>query len=67
MIRLQKYSENSKLPNIFLFLDILFPKLNKIKAAKPLKLRRLSDFPVLYQSIVLSDFPVLRNLDGFPV
>lgn len=47
MIRLQKYSENSKLPNIFLFLDILVPKFNKIKAAKPLKLRRLSDFPVL--------------------
>lgn len=37
MIRLQKYSENSKLPNIFLFLDILVPKLNKIKAAKPLE------------------------------
>ena len=36
MIRVQKYAENSKIPNIFLFLDILVPKLNKIKAAKPL-------------------------------
>lgn len=37
MIRLQKYAENPKLPNIFLFLDILVPKLNKIKAAKPVE------------------------------
>lgn len=44
MIRVQKYAENPKIPNIFLFLDILVPKLNKIKAAKPRRLRRLSIF-----------------------
>lgn len=37
MIRVQKYAENPKIPNIFLFLDILVPKLNKIKAAKPME------------------------------